>query len=77
MKLCVLQAVAELRPDAVALVDSFGFDDYELNSTIGRCGALHGSLHVLCLHRSGRLCTCSIGCTSLAFALSPSCTCQA
>ena len=31
----------ELRPDAVALVDSFGFSDYVLNSCIGRwvlCG---------------------------------------
>lgn len=26
----------ELRPDAVALVDSFGFEDYLLNSSLGR-----------------------------------------
>ncbi len=28
--------VRELRPDAVALVDSFGFEDYFLNSCVGR-----------------------------------------
>ncbi len=28
--------LAALRPDAVALVDSFGFTDYELNSALGR-----------------------------------------
>merc|ERR1712217_771497 len=28
--------LAELRPDAVALVDSFGFTDAELKSTLGR-----------------------------------------
>ena len=26
----------ELRPDAVALVDGFGFEDYLLNSSLGR-----------------------------------------
>lgn len=26
----------EVRPDAVALVDSFGFEDYVLNSALGR-----------------------------------------
>lgn len=26
----------ELRPDAVALVDGFGFEDYILNSALGR-----------------------------------------
>lgn len=31
----------ELRPDAVALVDGFGFEDYLLNSSLGR------SVHVL------------------------------
>ena len=28
--------VQEVRPDAVALVDSFGFEDFLLNSAIGR-----------------------------------------
>ncbi len=28
--------LAELRPEAVALVDSFGFADYTLNSSLGR-----------------------------------------
>ena len=32
-----MQALSQVRPDAVALVDAFGFDDYQLNSTIGRC----------------------------------------
>lgn len=30
------QVIQEVRPDAVALVDSFGFEDYVLNSAIGR-----------------------------------------
>ena len=30
------QVLRDLRPDAVALVDSFGFEDYLLNSAIGR-----------------------------------------
>ena len=43
---CVVQArilqeqqhelLVELRPDAVALVDGFGFEDYQLNSCLGR-----------------------------------------
>ena len=36
LTLCCAQLLKELRPDAVALVDSFGFDDYQLNSAIGR-----------------------------------------
>lgn len=28
--------LVELRPDAVALVDAFGYEDYTLNSAIGR-----------------------------------------
>ena len=31
-----LQVMRELRPDAIALVDGFGFEDYLLNSAIGR-----------------------------------------
>lgn len=31
-----LQRLASLRPNAVALVDAFGFDDYSLNSALGR-----------------------------------------
>lgn len=30
------EVLNEIRPDAVALVDSFGFDDYQLQSTLGR-----------------------------------------
>lgn len=30
------QLLRELRPDAVALVDSFGIEDYQLNSCLGR-----------------------------------------
>lgn len=30
------EVLDELRPDAVALVDGFGFDDYQLQSTLGR-----------------------------------------
>jgi acyl-CoA oxidase len=30
------ELLAELRPDAVALVDAFGFEDYALNSCLGR-----------------------------------------
>ncbi len=32
----VYQLVSALRPDAVALVDSFGFEDFLLHSAIGR-----------------------------------------
>ncbi len=32
----VRQLLAEVRPDAVALVDAFGFEDYALNSALGR-----------------------------------------
>lgn len=31
-----MQVMRELRPDAVALVDGFGFEDYILNSALGR-----------------------------------------
>lgn len=30
------ELLLELRPDAVALVDSFGIEDYQLNSCLGR-----------------------------------------
>lgn len=30
------ELLVELRPDAVALVDGFGFEDYQLNSCLGR-----------------------------------------
>jgi len=33
---CVQQLITEIRPDAVALVDSFGFSDHRLNSALGR-----------------------------------------
>ena len=32
----VYEAIQAVRPDAVALVDSFGFEDFLLNSAIGR-----------------------------------------
>ena len=32
----VYALLAQVRPDAVALVDAFGFDDYLLNSALGR-----------------------------------------
>ena len=32
-----------LRPDAVALVDSFGFEDYVLNSCLGRYDKCHAN----------------------------------
>ena len=32
----VYALLAAVRPDAVALVDAFGFDDYLLNSALGR-----------------------------------------
>ena len=30
------ELLLELRPDAVALVDGFGFEDYQLDSCLGR-----------------------------------------
>ena len=30
------QLLVDLRPDAVALVDGFGFEDYQLDSCLGR-----------------------------------------
>ena len=32
----LVQVMREVRPNAVALVDSFGFEDYVLNSALGR-----------------------------------------
>merc|ERR1712139_212821 len=32
----VMELLAEIRPDAVALVDGFGFNDFELRSALGR-----------------------------------------
>lgn len=55
----------ELRPDAVALVDSFGFPDYLLNSCIGRsvrCGdvlcytAFEAALHKHCPFCAASVC---------------------
>jgi len=33
---CVAELIRTIRPDAVTLVDSFGFSDYQLNSALGR-----------------------------------------
>lgn len=51
----------ELRPDAVPLVDSFGFEDYLLNSSLGRCVSSLHAFQNLCayLHVTGAaLCVC-------------------
>ena len=77
---CVVQArtlqeqqhelLVELRPDAVALVDGFGFEDYQLNSCLGRSdGNVYNALlqvsisahAILAFHVSENL--QSIGCT--------------
>jgi hypothetical protein len=46
----VLELLAELRPDAVAIVDAFGFSDAVLQSTIGRAdGGAYEALYATAL----------------------------
>ena len=49
----VYALLAAVRPDAVALVDAFGYDDYLLNSALGR---KDGDVYRCCLPRAVRCC---------------------
>lgn len=47
----VYEAIQAVRPDAVALVDSFGFEDFLLNSAIGRAdGDVYRCAHAPATH---------------------------
>ena len=49
----------ELRPDAVALVDSFGFEDYLLNSSLGR-SAFYLTKCVCSIFTCFHICLCAL-----------------